>query len=584
MQFTYRGLDFYLDGEKFIIRSGAMHYFRTPKYYWYDRLLKLKECGFNTLETYVAWNIHEPQEGVYRFDADADLACFLDMAKDLGLFVILRPGPYICAEWEAGGFPAWLMTYENMRLRCNDELYFSKLERWTRKLMEIVVPRLITSGGNILMVQVENEYGSHGNDGAYLCRLRDLYIECGVNTLLFTCDGPEDGLLESGKIDGCLTFLNFGSDTKTNMEILAKKCPNQPLMCTEFWCGWFDNWREAHHVRTSQSICNAFEPFLENGYSFNFYMFHGGTNFGFMNGASNHKKCNYVVTSYDYNALLTEAGDRTAQYYGVRNLMQKYGVDVPTLTATESKKRAYGEVRFTHSAKLFENVDVIGEKIVSPFPKRMEELGQSYGYIVYDSKLPKALKDYEIYLDGLADRAIVYIDGEKVGTVEKGRDFTPIRFTTTDKCKKLRILVENMGRANYGPFLMDRKGLSGVRLCWEYMNKNLMCFENIPLPMDNLDKLRYSDGEIKPFETPAFYKGEIIVDEPCDTFLKPYGFSKGFVVINGVNIGRYFNEAGPQKTLYVPACYLKKGKNEIVVFDSDGANAIKATFVDAPEL
>lgn len=584
MEFTYKGRDFYLNGEKFIVRCGAMHYFRTPKYYWYDRLLKLKECGFNAVETYVAWNIHEPKEGTYHFDGDADFAGFLDMAKDLGLFVVLRPGPYICAEWEMGGFPAWLLAYENIRLRCNDELYFSKLERWARELMKIVVPRLITKGGNILMVQVENEYGSHGNDSAYLKRLRDLYRDCGVDSLLFTCDGPEDGLLESGRIDGCLTFLNFGSDTKTNMDILARKVPEQPLMCTEFWCGWFDNWYENHHVRSSESICNAFEPFLENGYSFNFYMFHGGTNFAFMNGASNHRGCSYIVTSYDYNALLTESGDRTPQYYGVRNLMQKYGVEVPALTATESKKTAYGEVVFKKSATLFDNLDVLGSRTQSPYPKRMEELGQSYGYMIYDSELPEMLTDYTVEIDGLADRAIVYIDGERVCVQEQGRVHEPIRFSTTDAKKKLRIFVENMGRANYGPNLLDRKGISGVRLCWEYMNKNLMNFENISLPLNNLDGIIYNDMSVKPINEPAFYKGEFYVDEISDTFFKPYGFSKGFVCINGVNIGRYFNSAGPQKTLYVPACFLKKGKNEVVVFDSDGAKEIKATFVDKAEL
>ena len=585
MQFTYQGRDFYLNGEKFTVRSGSMHYFRTPKYYWEDRLLKLKECGFNCVETYVAWNLHEPKEGEFCFDGELDVGEFFDTAARLGLYVVLRPGPYICAEWEFGGFPAWLLSYDGIRLRCNDELYFSKLEAWSRALFKVVTPRLITNGGNILMVQVENEYGSYGNDLSYLTRLRDLYKELGVDTVMFTTDGYEDGFMESSRIDGCPAFYNFGSDTKNQMDRLAEKMPDQPLMCAEFWCGWFDHWYENHHVRSAESICAAFEPFLKYGYHFNFYMFHGGTNFGFMNGANNHTgQFQPTVTSYDYNALLTEAGDRTPQYYGVRNLMIRYGVDVPELTAKESKKIAYGDVTFTASAKLFDNMDALGARTKSHFPMTMEKLGQSYGYVWYESELPILLKDHYLVFDGLGDRAIVYIDGEKVGVVERGREQEKITFSTGETHKKLGVLVENMGRTNFGANLIDPKGLSGVWLRWEYINRNLMEFENLPLPMDNLEKLTFAGLPETPYVDPAFYKGEFYVDEPADTFLKPSGFTKGFILINGVNIGRYYNPAGPQKTLYVPACFLKKGKNEIVVFETDGAASLTAEFVDTPEL
>ena len=381
--------------------------------------MKLKECGFNCVETYVAWNLHEPKEGKFCFDGELDLGEFLDIAKKLGLYVVLRPGPYICAEWEFGGFPAWLLSYDGIRLRCNDELYFSKLEAWSRELFKVVTPRLITNGGNILMVQVENEYGSYGNDLSYLERLRDLYKELGVNTVMFTTDGYEDGFMESSRIDGCPAFYNFGSDTKKQMDRLAEKMPNQPLMCAEFWCGWFDHWYENHHMRSAESICAAFEPFLEYGYHFNFYMFHGGTNFGFMNGANNHTEFDPTVTSYDYNALLTEAGDRTQQYYGVRDLMIKYGVDVPPLTAQESKKIAYGDVTFTAAAKLFDNMTALGTSTKSHFPMTMEKLGQSYGYVWYESELPILLKDHYLVFDGLGDRAIVYCEkGDIYGKME----------------------------------------------------------------------------------------------------------------------------------------------------------------------
>ena len=584
MRFTNKGRDFLLDGERFVVRSGAMHYFRTPRYYWEDRLLKMKECGFNTVETYVAWNLHEPKEGEFCFDGDLDLGEFLDAAKRLGLYVVLRPGPYICAEWEFGGFPAWLLSYGDMRLRCNDELYFSKLEAWLKELLKIVLPRLVKNGGNILMLQVENEYGSYGNDRAYIERLRDLYKNNGADCLLFTADGPDEGLLDCGRTEGCLAFYNFGSDTKAYMERLAEKTEDQPLMCAEFWCGWFDHWYENHHVRSAESICGAFEPFLQYGYSFNFYMFHGGTNFGFMNGANNHLTYQPTVTSYDYNALLTEAGDRTAQYYGVRDLMIQYGVDVPPLTAKESKKAAYGEVKFTSEAFLFDNTDVLGGCTRSSYPQTMEMLGQAYGYILYSSELPENLNGYYLELDGLGDRAIVFVDGEKVGVTERGRENERIFVSTADKRKKLDILVENMGRTNYGADLLDRKGLTGVRLPWEYINRNLLNFENITLPMDNTDKARFVPLTGKFRGMPAFYKGEFYVDELADTFVKPSGFTKGFILVNGFNVGRYYNAAGPQKTLYVPACYLKQGKNEIVLFESDEMKEPKVEFVAVAEL
>jgi beta-galactosidase len=585
MQFTYQGRDFYLNGEKFVVRSGAIHYFRTPKFYWEDRLLKLKECGFNTVETYVAWNLHEPKEGEFRFDGELDLGEFFDTAARLGLYVMLRPGPYICAEWEFGGFPAWLLKYENMRLRCNDETYFSKLAAWSKELFKVVTPRLITNGGNILMVQVENEYGAYGNDREYLERLRDLYKELGVDTVMFTTDGWEDGFVESSKIDGCPAFYNFGSDTERLMEKLANVAPDQPLMCAEFWCGWFDHWYENHHVRSPESICTAFEPFLKHGYNVNFYMFHGGTNFAFMNGANNHT-AHYqpTVTSYDYNALLTETGDRTPQYYGVRNLMVKYGVPVPELTAKESKKIAYGNVKFTAQAKLFDNMDALGTRVKSPFPITMENLGQAYGYVYYEAYLPACLKDYYMQFDGLGDRAIVYIDDKKVGVVERGLEEKPIYFSTGETPVKIGFLVENTGRTNFGPNLIDKKGLAGVRLRWEYVNRNLTGFESLSLPMDNLEKLKFSPILDTPNGEPTFYRGEFEVDEVADTFIKPSGFTKGFILINGVNIGRYYNPAGPQKTLYVPACWLKKGKNEIVLFETDGVESLTAEFVDTPEL
>ena len=331
---TRNGERFYLDGEPFTIRSGAIHYFRVPRPYWRDRLLKLKECGFNTVETYVAWNVHESHEGDFDFSGEKDVAAFLRTAQELGLYAIVRPGPFICAEWEAGGFPAWLLADRNMRLRCNYAPYMQKVERYFKRLFAELSPCAIENGGNVILWQVENEYGSYGNDKEYLRRLVEIYRENGIAGQLFTADGAWINMLVKGALpETCLPFVTFGSRTEEAMRCVDLFVKNTPKMCAEFWCGWFDHWGEEHHTRTSEDVLKDLEPFFIHGWSFNFYMFHGGTNFGFMNGANSGEKYMPTVTSYDYCGLLTEAGDRTETYYKVRDMFIKYGVNVPALTA-----------------------------------------------------------------------------------------------------------------------------------------------------------------------------------------------------------------------------------------------------------
>ena len=285
--FTYKNSEFYLNGKEFKVYSGAIHYFRMPREYWCDRLLKLKECGFNTVETYIAWNVHEPKEGEFDFSGDNDVAAFLRMAQELGLYAIVRPGPFICAEWEAGGFPPWLFKDRNVRVRCNDVRYMEKVENYLTRLFDELRPNLLINGGNVFMMQVENEYGGYGNDKSYLRRLVEIYRKCKMDCLLFTADGAWINMLVKGSLtDECLPFVTFGSRTEVSMRSVDPISPNTPKMCAEFWCGWFDHWGEEHHTRTSEDILKDFVPFLENGWNFNFYMFFGGTNFGFMNGAN----------------------------------------------------------------------------------------------------------------------------------------------------------------------------------------------------------------------------------------------------------------------------------------------------------
>lgn len=583
---TYDSERFYMNGKPYTILSGAMHYFRIPQKYWYDRLLKLKECGFNTVETYTCWNLHEPREGEFDFSGILDIAKYIEIAKDLGLNVILRPGPYICAEWEFGGLPAWLLKYEKMPLRCYNELFLSKVSRYYSELLGRVKPYLASRGGNIIMIQVENEYGSYGDDKEYLRAIAQIYKDNDIDCLYFTSDGPCNSMLTGGMLDEYLAVANFGSKPEERLTVLKEFRPNQPVMCGEYWCGWFDHWFEKHHTRTAEEICADFEGFFRIGASFNFYMFHGGTNFGFMNGANYTSKYEPTVTSYDYCAPLNEAGDRTPTYYAVRDLVQKYCGEVPPLTACETKKVSYGKVTLTEHADLFENLDRISKPIHTPTPQFMEEVGQNYGYILYRSTINGPRDTRELIVDDIHDRVQIFLDGEFKGTYcrwAKPSKEELVRFKI-GKDEKIRIdlLVENMGRVNYGQKLRDRKGISAMRMGLQYhFGWEIYC-----LPMENeLIELDFKPLTNEFVSGPSFLRGELQIEgEPADTFLRLDGFNKGFVKINGVNIGRYFNEAGPQKTLFVPAPFLKTGKNEILVFESDRTENLSVEFLDNPDL
>ncbi len=575
-RFYYDEKDFYLDGEKIVLHSGAIHYFRVHEQDWQDRLLKLKECGLNCVETYVPWNLHEPQEGSFDFSKGLDLGAYIDLAMQLGLYVIVRSGPYICAEWEGGGLPYWLLRYENMQIRCSNMLFMEKAERYLEKVCEIIKPRLIENGGNIVMLQIENEYGSYGNDQKYLQALKAFYEQKIPECVLFTADGLDISMLRTGLIDGVLFCGNFGSETEKNIAIMQETRPLQPQMCMEFWCGWFDHWGGKHISRSTQEKIACIEEFLKSGWSFNIYMFHGGTNFGFMSGMNSFEngKVEPTTTSYDYDAFLTESGDRTESYYALRELMRKYGAVVPKLTAVEQEKKAYGAVRFIQQATLFENLETIGKAYTSITPLQMEDMEQAYGYILYRTKTPFGGR---VILEGLADRALVYANGEYKGAILRGEE-QPVWLTPLEDAYNVDVLVENRGRINYGSWQLDKKGIQKMRMGGQCM----FHFDCVSLPMDNLEKLQYTDS-VTVNTTPCFYKGVFTVTKRCDTFLKPSGFSRGFAVLNGFNLGRFNNVEGPQRTLYVPKSLLKDGENELIIFDSDGAREISAEFTAQPE-
>lgn len=582
---TYTDDKFYLDGNPYIVLSGVMHYYRIPRDYWHDRLLKLRECGFNTVETYIPWNLHEPRESVFDFSGELDFVEYTKIAQEVGLNVILRPGPYICTEWEMGGLPSWLLTYRDMEFRCNDAPFLEKVKNYFDKLLPLIKPRLAKEGGNVFMIQIENEYGSYGNDKNYLRALLSLYKEHNMDCLYFTSDGAEYTWLSGGTIDKCLAVANFGSKTSEQLAFLKKFRPNQPLMCGEFWSGWFDHWFEEHHTRKSEEIMENLKEFYELGASINFYAFHGGTNFGFMNGANYDKFYQPTTTSYDFGAPISESGDRTELYYLIRDFIKEHYGNVPEITAIDKKKVAYGPLKLTSHAFLFDNLQNISSAIGVVAPKYIEDIGQDYGYTLYRTKIEGPKSPWKISIDLVHDRAEIFVDGKRRAIFERWDKEAQEKEELTiplgyGESAKLDILVENMGRVNYGPKLRDQKGIRGVR----FLNEYHFGWDMYALDMRNLSGLEFSENTSSVYDTPVFLKGELeINDEPCDTFIRLTGFTKGFVTVNGKNIGRYFNAAGPQKTLYVPAPYLKKGKNEIIVFESDETTTDCVEFLDKHE-
>ncbi len=572
--FAVKGDRFTLDGEPFNIYSGAMHYFRTLPEYWEDRLLKLKMAGFNTVETYVCWNLHEPKKGQFDFSGMLDIVRFLKTAQELGLYAIVRPGPYICAEWEFGGFPAWLLADKNIELRCNNEAYLKHIREYFEKLFSLLKPQLITNGGNIIAMQIENEYGSYANDKKYLKALGKMYDELGIDVLKFTSDGTWCNMLSGGTVEGVLPTLNFGSRTATAFNAL-EPYGKVPKMCMEFWCGWFDHWGEKHHTRGADSTLKEIEEFLRQDASFNMYMFHGGTNFGFNAGANHQGKYQPTVTSYDYCAPLTEWGDYTETYHKIRKLLcEKQGIEMKELPPSPVMQNI-GQVKLTEKADLFENLDRISVRHESPLPRNMEAYGQNYGLIYYTAKIKGKYDPGFISIEDVHDYAHVYFDKKKIATIDRMKEKS---FLTKLKLKKqlfikgvngeseLGILVDTMGRVNYGFDLYDRKGISKVTLA----NQVLMDYTVYSIPLDNLENLEFTADEGKTATGPVFLKGTFKAGKG-DCFVNMEGFTKGYVFVNGFNLGRYWS-IGPQKALYLPGVLLKE-ENEIIIFETESCKA-----------
>lgn len=578
-QFEIRD-DFYLDGRKTKIISGGIHYFRVVPEYWRDRLEKLKALGCNTVETYIPWNLHEKEKGCFDFAGNLDIVRFVRLAQELGLMVILRPSPYICAEWEFGGLPYWLLKEDGMRLRCMYPPYLEHVRSYYEKLFEVIAPLQITRGGPVIMMQIENEYGYFGDDTRYLEYMKQLMIDCGCEVPMVMSDGPWGDAFDCGKVDGTLQTGNFGSHGKEQFAIMRQKIGDRPLMCMEFWVGWFDSWGvECHQTGDTPEHVKALDEILSEGHV-NIYMFEGGTNFGFMNGANYYDLLTPDVTSYDYDALLTEDGEITPKYEAFREVIGKYTPIPEVKFTTEIRRKAYGKLQAARSTSLFGNLNNLASPVESVFPQSMEKLDQGYGYILYESALRCEGPLETVRLWGANDRASIYVDEKPLITLYDRELLTEHTLEEPRrKGEKLSILVENMGRVNFGPNLeRQRKGIDGSVQLNGHNHYNWTIYN---LPLEDLSGLDFSVPIQE--DAPGFYEFVFDAEETGDTFLELNGWGKGCVFVNGFNIGRFW-EIGPQKRLYIPAPLLKKGNNTILVFETEGRAPGIVELCDEPDL
>lgn len=545
------------------IVSGAVHYARVHPDQWRHRLQTLQAMGADTVETYVPWNLHEPRPGEHTFAGIADLGAFLDLAHELGLRAIVRPGPYICAEWDNGGLPSWLTGQPGIAIRTRDPRYLAAVDAWFDVLIPVIAERQETRGGPVSMVQVENEYGSYGSDLTYLEHLRGGLVARGIDVPMFTSDGPEDHMLTGGTIPGVWATVNFGSRGAEAFATLRRHRPDDAPFCMEFWNGWFDHWGAPHHVRSAEDATAALEEILDAGGSVNVYMAHGGTSFGTTAGANHHGEYTPTVTSYDYDAPIDEAGRPTAKFWAYRAAIARrrpiaHEVPAPLPVLTP------GEVRLTQAvplAEAFAGRDAVETGHAPTF----EELDVDHGLVRYRAHIRGPRQAYELTLPGLADRAHVYAAGALLGVLERGSE-SGLPLAVPAEGVDLEIVVESMGRVNYGPWLGERKGLVGGVL---HDQQQVHGFTSVTLPLTSppeLDTMAALDAEA--VHGPGFYLGTFSAEGAADGFLTLPGWGKGYVWVNGFALGRYWDR-GPQRTLYLPAPVAREGTNDLVLLELD---------------
>jgi beta-galactosidase len=559
--FRVEGGKFLLDGKPFQVIAGEMHYARIPREYWRARLRMAKAMGLNTITTYVFWNFHEPRPGEYDFTGQHDVAEFVREAQSVGLYVNLRPGPYSCAEWDWGGFPSWLFKDPGIVVRSTDPKFMEPARRWLLRMGQELAPLQIGNGGPIIMVQVENEYGSFGNDHAYMEAIHHDLVDAGFDKAqLYTADGPDQ--IPNGSLPELPAGINFPpGNAPQAFATLHKMRPEGPFMATEWWDGWFDHWGEHHHTTDAEAQAAELEWILKQGYSISIYMFHGGTSFGWMNGANwdnNHYEPD--VTSYDYDSALDESGEPTPKYFLFRDAIAKAtGIPAPP-TKIKILPISTPAAPMSQSVSLW---STLPQPVVTEQVKSMEDLDQAYGYILYRKVIDTPVSG-DLVLDQLHDYALIYANGELLGSLDRRLEQNKLHVDLKEPRTQLDILVENSGRINFSIAIRGER--QGITKQVTLAGKPLTGWQIFTLPM--LDPATLPFG-VADCTGPCFYRGNLKVDRIADTFLDTNGFTKGFVWVNGHPLGRIWN-IGPQKTLYLPGVWLHKGDNDVIVFDLDG--------------
>jgi len=549
--------DFLLNKKPFKIISGAIHYFRLPVSQWEDSLYNLKALGANTVETYIPWNLHEPKEGTFDFSGNKDLVSFVNMAKEIGLYVILRPCVYICAEWEFGGLPAWLLKIPGLRLRSTDPVFMEKVSHYYEYLLPKLKPLQLTEGGPVLMMQVENEYGSYGMEKEYLRQTKNILIEGGITVPLFTSDGAWKEVLDAGSLIDDDVFLagNFGSHAKENSQVLREFMTEHgkkwPIMCMEFWDGWFNRWGQEVVTRDADELADEVKEMLEIG-SINLYMFHGGTNFGFYNGCSARGQTDLPqVTSYDYGALLTEAGEPTAQYYAVQKAIKEVCPDVWQAKPRCPQLKNLGKHEVLESVSLFQTVDKMTSKRESVYPLTMETAGSGYGYMLYQVSLKNYRRENKLKVIEASDRVSFYMNKEWLTTQyqeELGQEIL-IDGNLTENSLQLDLLVENLGRVNYGYKLNNPSQSKGIRNGIMYDIHFVQGYQQYALDFSKEQLAGIDFSKKADPQTPSLYRFQFDLAEVSNSYIDCSEYGKGIILVNGFHLGRYWKK-GPHNSLY----------------------------------